>query len=79
MKNIIITKLYPKVAIIVISDEIKIKITKIHHFKYKIINLNTIKEEQLFPTRELNPGRLCTRLPLFFFFKYFIDIQHYQF
>lgn len=54
------------------------KISKIHHFKYNIITLKTIQEEKIFGTRKLYPGRLGTRLPHFFFFKFILIFNIYN-
>lgn len=53
-----------KVTIIGIFDKIKMEISQIYYFKYKIRNLNTIKEENISDTRGLYPGRLGKSPPL---------------
>lgn len=45
-------------------DKIEFEISKIYHFKYKIINFNTIKEEKNIRHSGTEPGRLGTSLPL---------------
>lgn len=49
---------------IVIFHKTETKISKIQHYKDKILNRNTIKKEKTFGTRTLNPVHLCTIPPL---------------
>lgn len=62
--SLIICILHKIIIIIVNFDKIKLEMSKIYYFEDKIIIPNTIKEEKVFSTRGLNPGRLHTSLTI---------------